>query len=59
MPLSLSLPLSLSFNHEIKSQLTQVITASAAKKGYSWADEILLDSLLESSNYRRDFDENY
>ena len=27
--------------------------------GYSWADEILLDSLLESSNSRRDFDENY
>ena len=26
---------------------------------YSWADEILLDSLLESSNSRRDFDENY
>ena len=28
-------------------------------EGYSWADEILLDSLLESSNSRRDFDENY
>ena len=26
---------------------------------YSWADEILLDSLLESSNSRRDFDENH
>ena len=29
------------------------------EKRYSWADEILLDFLLESSNSRRDFDENY
>ena len=35
-----------------------VISKFLHKSGYSWADEILLDSLLESSNSRRDFDEN-
>ena len=45
--------------HNKEANSDTLMKYDCSKRRYSWADEILLDSLLESSNSRRDFDENY